>query len=395
MADKRDYYEILGVDKTADDNTIKKAYWKLAKKYHPDVNPGDAEAEAKFKDANEAYEVLSDPEKRSRYDRYGHAGIDPNSFGGFNASASVDLNDLFNSIFGNFGGFGADFGGFSPFGSSRKTAKGPMPGANLRYRMRLDFMEAAFGCEREISIRKEDVCDTCHGTGAADGSEAKTCPICHGSGQVTRQQQTLFGQMMTTQTCSHCGGSGEVIEKPCPDCHGTGRKEKNRRLLVKVPAGINEGEMLTLRGEGEPGFRGGPSGDLYIEISIRPDPVFTRDGNNTFCEVPITYAQAALGDEIEIPTIDGTMKYKLNEGTQSGDVYTIKGKGIPYVQSRGRGDHRFQVVLEVPRNLNSDQKAMLKKFDESCNDSHYQKRPNFFDRIRTNIRNTRHTRESK
>lgn len=382
MAKKRDYYEVLGVDKGADEGQIKKAYWKLAKKYHPDVNPGNKEAEEKFKEANEAYSVLSDKEKRARYDQFGKAGMDPNAFGGGAAGgfggfgANINLNDLFNSIFGDFGFAGTRAGG----SINRNT---PMPGANLRYRMNLDFNEAAFGCEREISIRKEDLCEHCKGSGSEDGSEPDTCPVCHGSGQVTRQQQTLFGQMMTTMPCSNCKGTGQVIKNPCKQCGGSGLKEKTKRLIVQVPAGIDEHEMLTLRGEGEPGRRGGRNGDLYIEIHIRPHPVFSREGTTTYCEVPITFTQAALGMEIEVPCIDGPEKYKLKEGTQAGDLFTIHGKGIPRINGRGRGDHQFRVSIEVPRNLSADQKALLEKFESSVNVSHYQKRQGFFERLRS------------
>ncbi|MDO5016479.1 MAG: molecular chaperone DnaJ [Eubacteriales bacterium] len=379
MAQKRDYYEVLGVDKDADDKEIKKAYWKLAKKYHPDVNPGNKEAEEKFKEANEAYEVLSDPDKRKRYDQFGNAAFDPSSFSGYGAGgfSGINLEDLFSTLFGDFG-FN-DFGGFT---SSSNSRRGPMPGANLRYRMNLDFMEAAFGCERVISIRKEDLCPTCGGSGTEGDEKPATCPVCHGTGQVQVRQQTLFGQMTSTQTCSNCHGSGEIIEHPCHTCHGTGRQERSKSLQVKVPAGINEGEVLTLRGEGEPGYRGGPNGMLYIVIHIKPHPVFTRQGNDTFCELPITFGQAALGLEVDVPTIDGPTKFKLNEGTQPGDIYTIRGKGIPFVQGRGRGDHKFQVVLEVPKNLTDEQKAQLQKFDESVSESHYQKRQGFLDKLK-------------
>lgn len=384
MAGKRDYYEVLGIDKQADENTIKKAYWKLAKKYHPDVNPGNKEAEEKFKEANEAYEVLSNPEKRQRYDQFGHDGIDPNGFGqygGFGGYSggfdfSGNLQDLFSSIFGDFGFDG--FGG----GTSKSARKGPARGANLRYRMNLDFMEAAFGTEREISIKKDALCDTCHGSGSADGSKGETCPVCNGTGQVTRRQQTLFGQMMTTQPCANCDGSGEVIKNPCPSCHGRGRKEKEMRLKVQVKAGLNEGDRIRLSGEGEPGFRGGPNGDLFIEIHIRPHPVFQRQGNTTYCEVPITFAEAALGKEIEVPVIDGPMKFKLKEGTQTGEIFSIPGKGIPDPYGRGRGSHKFKVVLEVPKRLSREQKELLEKFDEHTTTNQYEERTGFLDKLK-------------
>ncbi|NLC89169.1 MAG: molecular chaperone DnaJ [Clostridiaceae bacterium] len=379
MAAKRDYYEVLGVDKDADSAEIKKAFWKLAKKYHPDVNKDDPQASEKFQEANEAYEVLSDAEKRQRYDQFGHAGVDTSGFEGAGAGFGIDLEDLFNSIFGGFG-FGG-FGSGSGFSQSRRPT-GPTRGANLRYRMNLDFLEAAFGVERKIKIRKDDVCPSCNGKRTADGSEPSICPNCNGSGQEQVQQQTIFGQMLTSRTCQRCQGSGQIIENPCETCKGAGTTVKDKTLLVTVPAGINEGEMLTLRNEGEPGRNGGPYGDLYIQIYIRPHPVFTREGNMTFCEVPITYAEAALGSEIEVPTIDGTIPYKLKEGTQPNDVFTIRGKGIPYLNRHGRGDHKFRVILEVPRNLDVKQKEMLSKFEESMTDKHYEGRKGFMEKIR-------------
>jgi molecular chaperone DnaJ len=379
VAAKRDYYEVLGVDKDADSAEIKKAFWKLAKKYHPDVNKDDPQASEKFQEANEAYEVLSDAEKRQRYDQFGHAGVDTSGFEGAGAGFGIDLEDLFNSIFGGFG-FGG-FGSGSGFSQSRRPT-GPTRGANLRYRMNLDFLEAAFGVERKIKIRKDDVCPTCNGKRTADGSEPSICPNCNGSGQEQVQQQTIFGQMLTSRTCQRCQGSGQIIENPCETCKGAGTTVKDKTLLVTVPAGINEGEMLTLRNEGEPGRNGGPYGDLYIQIYIRPHPVFTREGNMTFCEVPITYAEAALGSEIEVPTIDGTIPYKLKEGTQPNDVFTIRGKGIPYLNRHGRGDHKFRVILEVPRNLDVKQKEMLSKFEESMTDKHYEGRKGFMEKIR-------------
>lgn len=378
MAQKRDYYEVLGVDRDADEKQIKRAYWKLAKKYHPDVNPGNKEAEEKFKEANEAYEVLGDPDKRKKYDQFGFGAFDPSSFHTAYSSDAfgINLEDLFNSLFGDFA-----FGGFGQSASYGRN-RGPMPGANLRYRMNLDFMEAAFGTEKVIKIRREDICDHCHGKGTEDENGIKTCPDCKGTGQIRVRQQTLFGQMTSTQTCSRCFGTGEVIEKPCPHCKGSGRQEKTKSLQVKIPAGINENEMLTLRGEGEPGYRGGPSGNLYVVIHIKPHEVFQRRNNDTYCEVPITYAQAVLGAEIDVPTIDGEVKFRLNEGTQPGDLYTIRNKGIPYIQGNGRGDHKFKVILEVPKNLSEEQKNQLKRFDDTVSDKHYQQREGFFSKIR-------------
>jgi len=371
VPEKRDYYEVLGVARTATDDELKKAYRKLAKQHHPDLNPGNKEAEARFKEANEAYAVLSDPEKRKVYDQYGHAGLDGQGFGGFNgAGFDIDLEDLFGSFFGGFGG-----------GSRRRA--GPQRGANLKYRMNLDFMEAAFGVERQITVNKEDLCDTCQGTGTRDGSSPEKCSACHGTGQVNQRQQTLFGTVMTARPCVACGGKGTVIKDPCTACGGRGRRQKSKKLRVNVPAGINEGEMLTMRGEGEPGAQGGPYGDLYIEVHIRPHPVFQRDGNNTYCEIPITFPQAALGCELDVPTIDGPQTYHLKEGTQPGETFTIRGKGIPYVnRAKTRGDHIFRVVLEVPRHLSEAQKEQLRQFDQTCSDSNYQKRGSFFSKLK-------------
>lgn len=373
MPEKRDYYEVLGVPKTATEDEMKKAYRTMAKQYHPDLNPGNKEAEAKFKEVNEAYAVLSDAEKRKVYDQYGHAGVDGQGFGGFGGQGfDIDLDDLLGSFFG--GGFG---------GGGRQRRSGPQRGANLKYRMNLDFMEAAFGVEREISINKEDTCDACHGRGTRDGSEPDKCSVCHGTGQVNQRQQTMFGAVMTSRPCPTCNGRGTTIKDPCPSCGGHGRRQKSKSLMVKVPAGINEGEMLTARGEGEPGTLGGPYGDLYIEVHIRPHPVFQRNGNNTFCEVPITFSQASLGAEIDIPTIDGNYAFHLKEGTQPGDSFTIRGKGIPVVnRTNQRGDHQFRVILEVPRHLNDAQKELLKQFEQSCTDKNYQKRGTFFGKIK-------------
>lgn len=371
MPDKRDYYEVLGVSKSAGDDELKKAYRKLAKQYHPDLNPGNKEAEAKFKEANEAYAVLSDAEKRKVYDQFGHAGLDGQGFGGAGgAGFDIDLEDLFGSFFGGFGG------------GSRKRG-GPQRGANLKYRMNLDFMEAAFGIERQITINKEDHCDTCHGTGSRDGSAPEKCAACQGTGQVSQRQQTMFGTVMTSRPCPTCGGKGTTVKDPCPACNGRGRRQKSKTLQVKIPAGVNDGEMLTMRGEGEPGTMGGPHGDLYIEIHIRPHPVFQREGNNTFCEVPITFTQAALGADLDIPTIDGPYNFHIKEGTQPGETFTIRGKGIPYLnRANMRGDHIFRVSIEVPKHLTEAQKEQLRQFDQTCSDKNYQKRGSFFSKIR-------------
>ena len=368
---KRDYYEVLGVQKGAGDDELKKAYRTLAKKYHPDVNPGDKAAEARFKEANEAYAVLSDQEKRRQYDQFGHAGVDGQGFSGFNGM-DIDLGDLFGSIFGGaFGGGGA------------RRRSGPVQGANLKYGLTLAFMEAAFGCEKSITISKEDVCDTCSGTGAAAGTSAETCPTCKGAGRVQQQSQTLFGVTMVTRDCATCRGTGKVIKTPCHACNGKGKKVRRKQLNVRVPAGVDNGDMLPVRGEGEPGSKGGPYGDLFIQFKVQPHSVFEREGYNTFCDVPITFAQATLGADIDIPTIDGNVVLNIKEGTQPFDSQTIKGKGIPYKnRPTTRGDHTCRFVLEVPSHLSDQQRELLRHFDESLADKNYQKRGNFFRKVK-------------
>ena len=373
MADsKRDYYEVLGVTKSATDEELKKAYRQQAKKYHPDLNPGDAVAEAKFKEVNEAYAVLSDSQKRAQYDRFGHQAVDGSGGfgggGGYYSAQDIDLGDIFSSFFG--GGFG---------GSSR-TRNGPHKGANLKYGMSLTFMEAAFGCERDITITKEDICPDCKGSGAQPGTVPETCPQCRGQGRVQQQTQTLFGMTMVTKTCSVCQGKGTVIKTPCKSCGGKGRKKAKKTLHVKVPAGVDTGDLYPIRGEGEPGTNGGGYGDLYVEFRVSKHDVFSRNGMNTSCDVPISMTQAALGGEIELPTIDGKVKYTLKEGTQPGDTYTINGRGIPNKNNTNmRGNHTVRFVVEVPTRLNEQQKAKLREFEAGLSDKNYTKRKSFFD----------------
>jgi len=377
VTEKRDYYEVLGISKGATEEEIKKAFRRVAKQHHPDVNPGNKEAEAKFKEANEAYAVLSDKTMRIKYDQYGHAGVNQQDFGGF-GGAGFDFSDIFDNLFG--GGFGG-FGGSG--GSNSRRRNGPQRGANLKYRLTLDFLEAAFGVEREITITKDDTCEVCNGSGAKPGTDTVKCSTCNGSGQVSQRQQTMFGTVMTTKTCPTCSGSGTIIKDPCTSCHGRGRKSRKKKLKINVPAGINRGEMLTLRGEGEPGTKGGPPGDLYIEISVREHSVFQREGYNTYCEVVVTFPQVALGCDLNVPTIDGEYSFKLKEGTQPGDVFSIKGKGIPHVnRNQIRGDHVFKIVVEVPAHLDQKQKDLLREFDNSCTDKNYQKRGSFFGKIK-------------
>ncbi len=374
MADtKRDYYEVLGVDKNADEATIKKAYRTLAKKYHPDMNPGDKEAEAKFKEVNEAYDVLSDPDKKAKYDQYGHAAFDPSAgggagFGGFGDFGGFDINDIFSSFFGGASG-----------GSTRRN--GPVRGDDITVRLTISFEESVFGCKKEVSYNKIQKCADCSGTGAAKGSSPKTCSACGGSGQVRVQQRTPFGIMQTQKTCDTCHGTGKIIENKCPNCRGTGFVRVPKKLEVNIPAGIDDGQQLSLRYQGSDGMNGGNAGDLYIIISVRPHSVFERDGDDLYCEVPITYAEATLGAEIEIPTLEGSMKYTIPEGTQTGTVFTLRNKGVTRVNSKVRGNLYITVVVEVPKNLTSEQKNLLEKFAASCGESNYSKRTSFFKRI--------------
>ena len=371
----RDYYEVLGVNKGASDDEIKKAFRQQAKKYHPDLHPGDKEAETKFKEVNEAYSVLSDPDKKAKYDRFGHAGVDPNGFGGGGGGAysayDVDLGDIFSSFFG--GGFG---------GSSRRRT-GPQKGADLKYHMALEFMEAAFGCTKTFQITKEDICKSCNGSGAQPGTTPETCPTCRGAGRVQQQTQTLFGMTMVTKACPTCNGRGTVIKTPCSQCRGKGRLKTVKNLSVQIPAGVDTGDLLPIRNEGEPGTNGGPYGDLYIEFRVKKHDVFERNGINTSCSVPITYEQAALGGEVEVPTIYGKEKYTLKEGTQPGDTITIRGKGIPNKGNPNmKGDHVVKFVLEVPTGLSREQKQLLKQFNDTLTDRNYMRSSQFFQRIK-------------
>jgi len=369
MADtKRDYYEVLGLDKSADDGAIKKAYRSLAKKYHPDLNPGDKEAEASFKEVNEAYDVLSDPDKRKKYDQYGHAAFDPASgmgggFGGFGDFGGFDINDIFSSFFG---------------GGSSGRRNGPIRGDNINLRVTLTFEEAVFGCKKEITYTKVQKCTDCSGSGAAKGTSPKTCSACGGSGQVRVQQRTPFGMMQSSKTCDSCRGTGKIIEQKCTGCKGTGFVRASKKLEVNIPAGIDDGQQIGLRYQGSDGMNGGAAGDLNLLIHVRPHSVFERDGDDLYCEVPITYAEATLGAEIEIPTLEGKEKLTIPEGTQTGTTFTLKNKGVTRVNSRMKGNLYVTVVVEVPRNLNREQKDLLEKFAQSCGESNYSKRANFF-----------------
>ena len=357
---KRDYYEVLGVSKGATDEEIKKAYRKKAKQYHPDLNPGDKTAEAKFKEANEAYEVLSDKDKRARYDQFGHAGVDPNfgaggpggGFGGFGGfdMGDIDLGDIFGSFFG--GGFG---------GGSSRARSGPMKGDTLRASVSISFEEAAFGCEKEITLNRTEPCDDCHG-----------------SGQIRIQRGGGAFTFATTTTCPKCGGKGKIIHQPCKSCGGAGSVRRQRKLTVSIPAGIDNGQAVSLRGQGGAGKNGGPAGDLLISVTVRPHEFFKRDGTSVYLEHPVTFLQATLGAELEIPTIDGKVKWSLPAGTQPGTTFRLRGKGIPSVNGRGRGDQYVTVTIETPRDLNREQKEALKKFSETLGEGNYEKHRSFF-----------------
>lgn len=373
---KRDYYEVLGVDKSASADDIKKAYRKLAMKYHPDRNPGDKSAEEKFKEVGEAYEVLSDADKRSRYDSYGFAGVDPN----FNPNAGGGFG-------GGFGGAGFDFGDiFGDFfggGASSRSAgqNAPRRGENVMARLELTFEEAAFGCEKEVSAPRIENCPTCHGTGSADG-KIETCSRCHGTGQEQVVQSFMGMRMQTATTCSQCGGRGKIIKTPCSTCKGKGKVRKNNRVKVTVPAGIDNGQTLRVRSEGCVGANGGPNGDLLVEVRVKAHETFVRDGYDIRCAVPISFTQAALGAEIQVPTLEGNVPYTIPEGTQTGKEFVIRDKGIPELNnSRRRGDLRFTVVVETPTKLTREQKELLRKLDGSLEKNNSPKGRSFFDKL--------------
>ena len=381
MAGKRDYYEVLGIDRNADDASIKKAYRKMAKKYHPDLNPGDKDAEEKFKEVNEAYEVLSDPQKRSRYDQFGHAGVDP-SFGGgaggaggygdFSGFDMGDLGDIFEGFFGGFGG-----------GSSRRSnPNAPRRGSDIRTQVSISFFEACSGIGKKVTVSKMESCDACHGTGAENGTAMKICPDCNGTGQVRVQQRTPFGVVNAQRPCDHCGGRGKIIEKSCPKCGGRGYQNVSKTVEIQIPAGIDDGQTLSVRGQGNAGANGGPAGDLLVMVTVRPDSLFTRKDYDIYCEMPVSFYQAVTGDELTVPTIDGNVKYNLPAGTQPGTVFRLRGKGVQRLNGRGRGDQYVTVTIDVPKNLTRAQLDKLKEFDDAVTDKQTAKKKKFSDKIK-------------
>lgn len=381
MADKRDYYEVLGLQKGASEDELKQAYRKLSRKYHPDFNPGDKEAEEKFKEVNEAYEVLSDPDKRSRYDQFGHAGVDPSYGGGGYGGGGFtggfgdmgDIGDIFSSFFG--GGFGSS--------SARSNPNAPRRGQDIQKSIVISFMDACKGVDVDVRISRMEKCSDCNGTGAAAGSSPETCPDCHGTGQVKVTQRTPFGMISSQKPCPKCGGKGSTIKNPCPKCHGNGRVSVEKTITVNVPAGIDDEQTIRIAGQGHGGINGGPSGDLLVTVTVRPDAIFERDGYDIHTELPITFVQAALGGEVLIPTIDGTMSYTIPEGTQPGTVFRFKGSGVKKLNRNERGNQYVKVTIEVPSGLTKKQKDLLKEFDASLDEKkNYKKRNNFFDKIK-------------
>jgi molecular chaperone DnaJ len=375
MADKRDYYEVLGIDKSADESSIKKAYRSLAKKYHPDMNPGDAEAEKKFKEVNEAYAILSDPQKKQQYDQFGHAAFEQGGpgagggFGGFDFGGFGGFGDIFGDIFGGFGGGGA-------------RRNGPQRGDDIGATVTITFEEAAFGVKKDVSYNRIQRCSHCNGSGAEKGTHAETCTACGGSGQRRVVQRMAGMQFKSTVSCESCRGTGKIIKNPCSECRGTGFVKVSKKLGVTIPAGIDDGERLALRGEGCDGKNGGPTGDLIITVRVKRHSIFERDGYNIFCDIPITVAEATLGAEIDVPTLEGNVKYTVPEGTQPGTSFSLKGKGIPYVNNSSRkGDLIFTVNVEIPKGLSEKQKEHMRAFADACGDSNYTKKSGFFKRI--------------
>lgn len=374
---KRDYYEVLGIQNGASEDEIKKAFKKKAREYHPDLHPDDPICEEKMKEVNEAYEVLSDPEKKQRYDQFGHAGVDPSygggggfegGFGGFG-----DMGDILGNIFGGFG-----FSG----GSSRSSGNTPRRGNDINEYVTIDFMEACKGKKQDIKLNRMTVCDSCGGSGAESGTTPETCPDCQGRGQVKTTQRTPFGAISSTKVCQRCGGKGKIIKTLCSKCRGAGRAKAAKTINFDIPAGIADGQTIRLLGQGDCGVNGGTAGDLNITVSVKSHPLFTREGYDIHCEIPVTYAQAVLGDEITVPTIDGNVKYNIGECMQTGTVFRLKGKGVQKLHRSDRGDQYVKINVEVPKKLTKKQKDLLVKFEDSLSDKNYVKRQSFFDKIK-------------
>jgi molecular chaperone DnaJ len=367
---KRDYYEVLGIEKSASKEDIKKAYRKLARKYHPDVNK-EPDAADKFKEAKEAYETLSNEQKRAQYDQFGHAGMNGQGFGGFGGGQDFGgFGDIFDMFFGGGGG-------------RRRDPNAPQQGADLQYTMILDFEEAIFGKETDISIPKDEECDTCHGSGAKPGTKSKTCSHCNGSGQLNTEQNTPFGRVVNRRVCHHCNGTGKIIPEKCTTCGGEGTVKKNKKIHINIPAGIDDGQQIRVAGKGEPGKNGGPAGDLYVVIQVRRHEFFTREGDNIFCELPLTFAQAALGDEVEVPTVHGKVKLKIPAGTQTGKTFRLKGKGSPNVRGYGNGDQHIKVRIMTPTKLTDRQKELLREFNDiSGNDKTEEQEDSIFQKFK-------------
>lgn len=372
---KRDYYDVLGVGKDASKDEIKKSYRKLARKYHPDVNKESGAAE-KFKEAKEAYETLSNEQKRAQYDQFGHAGAQGQGFSGFGGGAQ------------DFGGFGDIFDMFFGGGGRRRDPNAPRQGADLQYTVVLDFEEAIFGKETDIRIPKEETCDTCNGTGAKPGTKPKTCSHCNGTGQLNTEQNTPFGRVVNRRVCHYCGGSGKIIPEKCSTCGGAGTVKKHKKIHISIPAGIDEGQQIRVSGKGEPGTNGGPPGDLFVVVQIKPHEFFQRDGDHIFCELPITFVQAALGDEVEVPTVHGKVMLKIPAGTQTGRTFRLRGKGAPNVRGHGQGDQHIQVRIVTPKKLSERQKELLREFNEiGGNEATDEQEGSFFQRFKKAFKN--------
>ena len=384
MAEKRDYYEVLGLQKGASEDEIKKAYRKKARETHPDLHPDDPSYVEKFQEVNEAHEVLSDPEKRARYDQFGHAGVDPSynagggggmgGMGGF--SGFADMSDILDGIFGGFG-----FGG----GSSRSSANAPRRGSDIHESIIIGFMEACNGVKKELKISRMAVCDACNGSGAGAGSSSEVCPDCQGRGTIKFTQRTPIGSIASTKTCPHCNGKGKIIKNPCHKCSGAGRTRVQKTVSVDIPAGIDDGRQMRLSGQGDCGVNGGSSGDLILSVSVKPHSIFKRDGSDIHCDIPVTYMEAVLGAEITVPTIDGDVKYSIDKGTQNGTVFRLKGKGVKKLYRSDRGDQYVKIYVEVPKNLTKKQEELLRAFEASLSDKNYAKRQGFFEKLKSKL----------